>query len=730
MTLNTAGPRNQASPSNKKADPAGPDDDNHWMIMSRDAHQTSEDWFDAAVRNDMERNIAHFQGRHAPGSKYEDQSYKFRAKGFRPKTRTVLQRHEALAATAFFGTRDVMDIRAEDEASMVQRVSANINKELLQYRLENTIPWFQTLMGAFQKCNVEGIAISHQYWDYEEQIQLIPLYGDDGQQVVDDEGEYQYEEKRIPIKDTPAVDLRPIENVRFSPSADWRDPINSSPYLIDRIEMTIDDVIDWVEDTGKTAIPWREVNEEQLLAGRQDTSSDDILRRARERGQLDSANDVAHSYTGYEKVWIHRNIMHYQGRDWIFYTLGTLSMLSDPIPLEQEYPHLMPGERPYVGGFCTLETHRQYPDSPAGMLSGIQKRANDLDNQRFDNVQLTLNRRYFVKRSQGVDIKALQRNAPGGVTLVNNVDQDVRSDAPPDVTSSSYQEQDRINMDFDELAGNFSSSSVGSNQNMNETVGGLELLSGDADLVAEYRLRVFTETWVEKVLKQLVRLEQRHETDEGILAMIGEKVELWQKFGISRIEDKMLQGNMTVEVNVGFGATSPTQRINRLATALGAVAQFAPSSMQRLDEKEIIKEVFASIGWKTGDRFFVPEDPENPPPEQQPDPQVVLEQLRGQNQMTLETARFNNDMQLETYRTQNDVRKEEMGLKTEMSQKAFDMQKFNRELDARREEFGMKQKGDFDKDKMKFAGDMMKEKKADQRFKEELKVKREKGTGI
>ena len=33
--------------------------------------------------------------------------------------------------------------------------------------------------------------------------------------------------------------------------------------------------------------------------------------------------------------------------------------------------------------------------------------------------------------------------------------------------------QDRINLDFDELAGNFSSASVSSNRKMNETVGGM-----------------------------------------------------------------------------------------------------------------------------------------------------------------------------------------------------------------------------------------------------------------
>ena len=42
--------------------------------------------------------------------------------------------------------------------------------------------------------------------------------------------------------DKPCIDLRPLENIRIDPGADWADPINSSPYVIDMLPMRIMDV--------------------------------------------------------------------------------------------------------------------------------------------------------------------------------------------------------------------------------------------------------------------------------------------------------------------------------------------------------------------------------------------------------------------------------------------------------------------------------------------------------
>ena len=64
-----------------------------------------------------------------------------------------------------------------------------------------------------------------------------------------------------------------------------------------------------------------------------------------------------------------------------------------------------------------------------------------------------------------------------------------------------------LTVDFDELAGVFSTSSVQANRQLNETVGGMNLMAGSANSLTEFDLRVWVETWVEPALRQCVRLD-------------------------------------------------------------------------------------------------------------------------------------------------------------------------------------------------------------------------------
>ena len=113
-----------------------------WASNGGDAHVQSESYFDANVRRQTERNIAHFSNRHAPISKYYSPQYKHRNKGFRPKTRSMVRKNESALAKALFSTTDVVHISAERDWDPQQKASASVIKDLMQYRLEETIPWF------------------------------------------------------------------------------------------------------------------------------------------------------------------------------------------------------------------------------------------------------------------------------------------------------------------------------------------------------------------------------------------------------------------------------------------------------------------------------------------------------------------------------------------------------------------------------------------------------------
>lgn len=545
-----------------------------YLLMAREAYTASTTFFDASIRGQIEGNLRQFQGIHPNGSKYHSDTYRARSRLFRPKTRTTIRKNEATAAEALFSTTDVVSVKPNDESNEIQQISAEVMQELLAHRLKKSIPWFLTAIGAYQDAQTVGVCISHQDWVFDAKRKI----------------------------DKPVIELLPIENVRIDPGANWADPINSSPYIIRMIPMYVKDVrarMTRIDD--KTGAPkWLPVADSVILSAMNGYS--DTTRMTRERGRTDS-KEQSQAIRDFAIVWVHQNIVEVDGEDVIFYTLGTLSMLSQPVPLRDVYFH---GKRPFVMGCCILETHKTYPGGVAEISKDVQAEINEIANQRIDNVKFAMNKRYFVKRSKQVDIRSLTRNVPGSVTMLTDLD-DVKVQETNDVTSSSYQEQDRLNSDFDDVAGTFSQSSVASNRKLNETVGGMNLLTTNANQVSSYQLRTFVETWVEPVLEQLVLLEQHYETDIALLAMAGKNAGLMQKFGTDEVTDELLMQELTTRVNVGIGSTNPQDQINSFMLGMTNLRNILADGLLEkygMNVQEVIKELFGKLGYADGSRFF------------------------------------------------------------------------------------------------------------------------------
>jgi hypothetical protein len=595
--------------------------DAFWLKLATDAFNTSTGYFDTNVRNRIINDIKQFQSEHPEGSKYYSDSYKMKSKLFRPKTRSGIRKNEATAAAAFFSTEDVVSVRAMDDDDPVQMAAAEIHKALLQYRLTKPsphgLPWFLTCIGAYQEAQAVGIVASFQEWIKDERKKL----------------------------DRPDIKLIPIENFHFDPAADWRDVVNSSPYFIVRWPMYVKDVkarmvrmvAGSIErenaDTGlietieievedKENRPWKYCSDSEIKSASQSTA--DTIRMTRESHRTDS-KDVAGAVSEYTIVWVHQNFVEVDGIDVMFYTLGTGRVLSDPVPVEEVYPQ----GRPLVVGFTILEAHKTYPSSAATLTRDIQSEINDVANLRIDNVKLILNKRTIVKRGSQVDLRSLTRNIAGSVTLANDPNADIRFITTDDATASSYQEQDRLNLDFDDLSGAFSGSSVASNRKLNETVGGMNILTSQANQVSEYQLRTFTETWVEPVLRQIILLEQAFETDVSVLAIVGKQAGI-DKFGFNEVSEELIMQDTVLNVSVGTGAVNPQTQIERFAFGMQTLAGIlGPEIMKKVKSEEVIKELFGKLGYKDGKRFFESAD------DGKQDPKLVqamqtIEQLQQQ----------------------------------------------------------------------------------------------------
>ena len=646
--------------------------DEQLIQTAQTIYRASTDYMDSNITTVWERNLAHFNGEHAPSTKFTSKSFK-RSRVFRPKTRSMTKASEAALTNAMFSTLDVLDVQPQDPTDKQQIASAAIGKEALQYRLDRKIKWYQTVIGAYQSTQVYGLCISMQRWDYHVDTDVVPAQNEAGGYIVDEEGNLMGYETQKVRKDDLCIDLIAPENFRFDPMCDWRDPCGTSPYLIYMMPIYAIDALEKMEqEDPKTGQPiWRKHDLSALLATRKQWY--DRTRQAREgRNRIDPADDQASS--AYSTLWAHMNIVNVNGDDMVFWTMGTELLLTDPIPLLEAFPHLREGERPFTVGFSTIEAFRNYPAGDVEQAAGLQEEINLVANQRLDNVKLVLNKRYYVKRGSQVDLDALIRNVPGGGVMMNDPEKDVHTVDTRDVTGSSYQEQDRLSVELDELVGSFSQTSVQSNKNLNETVGGMDAMQSGAGVVRDYGLRVFFETWVEPTLRQMMRLEQYFETDNVILALAAKKAKLWQRFGIDEITDELLLHELTVRVNVGMGNTDPQRRVEKLMYATKNAASL-PGMAPRMKSTDVANEIYGTLGYKDATRFFRSDEEqqqymeENPPKE---DPEIALKKAE------LEKGRADDKM-----RHQREVMKLEMTAELGFAKLALDRQMKLSELYAK-----------------------------------------------
>ena len=571
--------------------------DEEWLRLATLAYKSSADYMDESLRGRWNDAIRAFNSQHATGSRYNNPAYDKRSRVFRPKTRSAIRKNEAAAAAAFFSSLDIVSIDPLRSGDQVARANADMMKHLLQYRLTTAdyrvaVPWYMMVMGGIQDAQTVGVVISRQFWE--------------------------------PGENKPAVRLIAAENLKLSPTAEWHDPINTSPYVVEDVPMYAMDVRERMA-TGE----WYEYAMSEIRAA---AAQDDSTRSSRQAGQQDPAAQEVEP-DDYQTVWVQRHIHRYGGQDWVFYVLDNQRLLTSPQPLTTEVWH---GDRDYVMGLVVIEAHRLYPRGVAELGMPIQEEINELTNQGLDNTKFVMNKRWFVKRGQNVDVASLIRNVPGGVTMTNDPDKDAREVNWPDITPSVFEQQNRLAADFSDMIGDYNAalSQLLTRSSQQPATSLMHMQQAPVPLV-DYLLRTFVETWVQPVLRQLVKLEQYYESDHTILALAADKAQVFQRFGIDQVTDDMLMRDLSLTVNMVFGALNPQAKLSRFTAGLGALSGYAKAPIPGANATEIAKEVFALMGYQDGARFL----------DESPEVARLKSALQQKDQALAEMTRRLNDKQ-------------------------------------------------------------------------------------
>ena len=636
-----------AAPRDEEAEEHG---EVNWLKLVSEAETQGGQFAQDQIKGAWDASYKAFHNQHQASSKYRSKDYAGRSKLFRPKTRAAVRKANAAAAAALFSTMDTISCSPGNESDPIQQASAALMQELINYRTDRTsgrasIPWFRVAIGAHQDTLIMSACLSKQYWKLELEAETTeePMAGSDGQPVLDEIGQPIMQQVKTykPSIDRPDIATIPLENMIIDPAASWLDPIQSASYLIVKYPMRINEIRKKQNDPRN---PWKHVEESVLKA----SGSDQKLRAAgtrsaRERG-LDRMDPSSTGTGEFEVIWIYEVFMRVGEEDVCFYSAGSKAYLTDPKPVKKVYPE-QGGERPYVLGLGSLEAHRIFPMSHVESWQPLNQEINDLANLRLDQVKQSVSPITFVKRGRQVDLAAIQRRGPNTTILRTDKD-DIEFDRPPEVPSSAYAEMERLNVDFDDQAGQFNSGSVQTNRSLNETVGGLNLISSAANSVQEFDLRTWVETWVEPVLGQIVRLEQYYESDEVVLGLCGERAELLQKHGVNKINNALLEQQISLRVDVGLGASNPQTKLQNFAGAL-QIAKGVWENHPQVQSGEfmpnieaISDEIFSLAGNRDGaKRFITKGQPKGPPPQAQAMVEKLLSEVaKNKADATLKNA--------------------------------------------------------------------------------------------
>lgn len=655
-----------------------------WVALGRRCFNTGRTYYETGWRDEHIKNSFLFRSEHAPDSKYCDPVYKLRSKTFRPATRMAARSWEADVAAALFMNDDYMTVSSEVKGDNTAASSAGVVQELMQIRLRQDM-WYQTCIGAAQDAFVNGPVCAKVYWKqeigmYPQQVSLTdPFTG------LNLPGPVEWVTKRT--VNQPTVDLIMPEHLIVDPSASWKDPIGTAGYVIHQKVMSVDDVKRKMK-SGE----WNLHSENEILSCRW-AMDDDATKQAKRGEGTPDPNDSDMADRSYETVRVLEVIVKRDGCDYVFDMMGETFLLCAPVPLEVRYHH---GRRPFVMGTAMIESHNTMPESKTKIGSQIQHAINDVSNARMDNVRLAMNKRVIVRRGANVDLAGLMKSTPGGVVLTQNPANDILPMEVNDVTASSYQETQQLTTELNELQGTFSAQAVANNREMNETVGGMEMLSSAATKVVDYDIRTFVNTFVEPVLTLFMLNIQYYEDDEMIVnKALGEAGE-FPRLQYADLDDDFFTKQLMLRVDTGIGATNPMQRINTLLMAINQVAQL-PGMGDHLDSKAVARRIFATCGLGTGEQFF--ENLANnyqaqPPGEPAVDPlvQAAQEEAKGRIQeeqlrQEAENQRFKLQMEQQVQlkqmdlQAQNELKTLELALKAENHDKDIQSQTWWKLLD-------------------------------------------------
>ena len=263
-----------------------------------------------------------------------------------------------------------------------------------------------------------------------------------------------------------------------------------------------------------------------------------------------------------------------------------------------------------------------------------QDRLNKIINQRLDNVDLVLNKQGFYNGNDPlINTKNLQVSKPGQWHKVSDTVNSIRWMDTPDVTASSYKEEELAKADYREATG-ASAPLMPTEKNQTETAAGINLLQGAAGIRFRPVLkRIETDFIASLALMYLSHLQQ--------FMVLPEWIKLTSNDGK---EQPVLVNPEDLQAKVQVIPTGISETLNK-ETQIGQLLRFKEVSANdpTINQAELNRRIAELMGFKDISSIIVQQQPTMAGPGQlEPDEQAYIQKRLAEgaspDQIKLELA--------------------------------------------------------------------------------------------
>lgn len=406
---------------------------------------------------------------------------------FIPKIETFHFRKQADFLQAF-GSVDPVSLKATLTST---KEGAKIMESVVNYYVSDAggIDWPSSTLNAAHNALTCNFAPWHLDWDRGVEKEKV-----DVQVIKDGEVVIEEDEKEVETYSFPTLEIFPPEDVRIDPSIGWNE-IGLARFCIFR---------KWVDKAFAEKMAsqgiWPEISDDEFTAEPKNT----LLQNQRAQFGTFPATDINDNLI---EIWI-TYLQYEDGEEYYparMVTLADRKVLEEPEELELPIAN-SDGTDPWPFGVAKIyvEPHEIHSRAMPERLKDLQVEENAIRNQRRDNVALILNREKFMTPSAGVDPAVLSRSFAGKVTTVASRDS-VWWDSPPDVTASSYNEENITSRDMETLVAE-SPQRLGATGQRKETATVAKITQGNASQFLSLDLSVFSMTYAIPVMKKLIKM--------------------------------------------------------------------------------------------------------------------------------------------------------------------------------------------------------------------------------